>query len=199
MLRSGLCRDILIIADDYYLRLGLESFIKAERRTKSSLDSVTALDFISRTKSTDLFKNRLVIVSVREPSLFSAVMGKLKGLYWRVIFIFDVLPCMLASGEWGYTSKRNSFRSLRELIESTETERQYFNRKYKHRLLGEAVVRLLCGGAGISSIARVMGVNEKDVYREKRRMTKNYGLEHLNAIGILLCRDLLNVSKNKFK
>lgn len=32
MLRSGLCRDILIIADDYYLRLGLETLYKRKKK-----------------------------------------------------------------------------------------------------------------------------------------------------------------------
>ncbi|ESN53164.1 hypothetical protein [Enterobacter sp. MGH 16] len=197
MLPSGRCRDILIIADDFYFRHGLEAYINEERKTNSSVNSVSVTEFIRYAGPESQLNDKLIMLSVKDSALFTQVIDKLNGQYWRIIFFFDVLPCESGSYRWGFTSKRNDTRTLIELLRSIDNDGQMLSRRKRHHPLGESVVRCLCHGSSISAIAREMGVSEKSVYREKLRMTSKYGLKHLNSIGLLVCRNLLDVAQFK--
>ncbi|WP_148873098.1 hypothetical protein, partial [Serratia marcescens] len=84
MLPSGRCRDILIISDDRYFIYGLENYINEKKKTASSVDSVTAKQFISQTMPYQDFQKKLVIVSIKDLNVFHQVVDKLNGKYWRV-------------------------------------------------------------------------------------------------------------------
>lgn len=199
MLPSGRCKDILIIADDSFFCLGLEHYIQQKRKTNSRTICMSAERFIKTRKFVETLRNCLVIVSVKDFELLEKVTQKVNDNFWEMIFFFDVLECNSASYKWGFTSKRNQISSLVELLKYIDSAHKKKLSRNQHDFKGEDIVRRLCKGTKTSVIAEEIGMSEKGVYREKGRVIKKLGLDHLNSINLLLCESLLNVAKVKVK
>ncbi|HIE9359425.1 TPA: hypothetical protein ACXRUV_005084 [Klebsiella quasipneumoniae subsp. similipneumoniae] len=197
MLPSGRYMDILIIADDSYFSLGLEHYIQEKRRTNSQTTSVAAESFIKDESWYQCNQKRIVIVSIKDLKLFAKVIEKIRNNYWEMVFFFDVKKCTPTSCKWRFTSKRNHIDDFLVILEHLDSVNRKESLRNSIHFREESIVNQLCKGTRISKIAEKMGVDEKYIYREKGRVVKKLGLEHLNSMNLLLCQSLLNIGKFK--
>lgn len=62
--------------------------------------------------------------------------------------------------------------------------------------LEELVFHYLCEGYKISHISRMTGVSEKYLYALALKVTKQYGLRKCSPTSVMLCRDILRLSRS---
>ncbi|WP_288821445.1 hypothetical protein [uncultured Leclercia sp.] len=190
-------RNVNIITDDNYFGYGLTVYLRENFFNLTPVMYADAINFIEYVGRENHCHCTLFIVCIKDPVLFSSVMKKIAGRYRTILFFFDVIIHSSACFRWGFTSKKNKVSSIGQLLKCVQRGLYKKPHEFLLNITRENILAYTCQGLSVVAIAEKMDLTTKYIYNEKRRVAEKYGFEHLNAKGLLLCRDLIEVAKTK--
>lgn len=179
-------KGVHLISDDAYYRTGIIGSLKKMHLNRYRVHVLSAYDDMHKfTPSLD----DVVIVAVHDCYLRKKIMKKIPQLY-RTILAFD-----LCSKFNIYTkthpviyNKRNDIGHLElvvfNLLHSDIDEINIPNRT-------QELLMKLGGGYSISRLSQEYNISKKNIYAIKRRISMQYGLNNLNDLATLYCKEII--------
>ncbi|HFZ1711487.1 TPA: hypothetical protein ACIJWR_004544 [Citrobacter sedlakii] len=136
----------------------------------------------------------IVIIAVDNNHLRSRLL-RLPVLLRAKLFIVVDIPLTESNARYHFPCLVSKKKSVREFVYLLDNVAGIPPRQCVVPLRALNIFTQLSYGGSISEINAPPKLTTKSVYRIKRDMLQKYGLNKCNSVGVLICRDILEMSK----